>query len=386
MFVISKSGIFRILENILIEQLKQLRNYSFYDINLKHNEKLTNEGLGLDSVELLNIASIVNQVFCLYESNTEEYLLRYKSLDEWCKIINETMKKSFRHMSFYTSGTTGEKKVCRHSIENLLQEVKLLKMIIGDINRILYAVPSHHLYGFIFTVLMPEYFNIQAVDIRKLSIYNLLGILDNNDLIVSIPTYWRYIQKSINNFPPSKKVLGISSTSLFDGRLIQSLIEKGLDTMFEIYGSSETSGVAYRVYPNKEYRLFDYWNNHHTDDKLIMRTKENGKIETYELMDNIIWHDDFRFSLKGRKDKVIQIGGNNISLEHIKAVVCENDLVEDCFLSLIRVDGEDRLKATISVKNNVYINDITKNNIKTWMSNKLSGIEIPKCISYTKQY
>ncbi|MEG8024423.1 hypothetical protein QP162_08105 [Sphingomonas aurantiaca] len=59
-------------------------------------------------------------------------------------------------MTVRTSGSTGRPKPCDHAIADLLDEAAFLATQIPGRRRVVALVPAHHLYGIIWTALLPR--------------------------------------------------------------------------------------------------------------------------------------------------------------------------------------------------------------------------------------
>ena len=94
----------------------------------------------------------------LYEVITktglEDNLLRFRSLDKWTEVVSASWQRHPETITFRTSGTMSSSKACTHDSETLVQEAEELAEIFAGSRRIISMVPAHHIYGFLFTVLV----------------------------------------------------------------------------------------------------------------------------------------------------------------------------------------------------------------------------------------
>jgi acyl-coenzyme A synthetase/AMP-(fatty) acid ligase len=70
----------------------------------------------------------------------------------------------------------------------------------------------------------------------------------------------------------------------------------------------------------------------------------NGEITTHSLNDHLVFHGERRFELGGRVDSAVQVGGHNVFPEVIADCLRQHPDIAEC---IVRLDGEDRLKAFI---------------------------------------
>ena len=103
--------------------------------------------LELDSLEFLDLATMVAVQFQLHETGHEAELTTRRRLSDWVEIILESRARQDGSIGFLTSGSTGQSKLCTHTMERLEQEIDTFVALLGDRRRLLRAVPSHHIYG-----------------------------------------------------------------------------------------------------------------------------------------------------------------------------------------------------------------------------------------------
>lgn len=366
MIRLEKSDIFRIIISLIHAGLKKSRVCAD-DISATaswtEKTSITAGGLEADSIELLSLAGSVSRMFCLHESGIEDYLLRYKTLGEWVEIVHQGMSRD--KIVFSTSGATGEPKFCAHDWCNIEQEIAEHSRIFENSRRIVAAVETHHIYGFLFTVALPRYMNLPVPDIFNRSRSSLQQELMPGDLIVSVPVYWQYLNDTISHFP--KENYGVTSTSPCKSDLIRELISKGLCRMTEIYGSSETGGVGFRHDHTQPYQLFSY------------RKKD---AEATELMDEMVWEDDTHFYPVRRKDGAVQIAGVNVFLTAVAQKIRAHPWVKECVIRTISSESDSRLKAFIVLSNGISYSPEIRKAISEWLYTNLSAPERPVSLMF----
>src|SRR5205823_4100230 len=119
-----------------------------------------------------------------------------------------------RQLSFRTSGSAGAPKHCTHDVSTLWQEVGELARLVAGSRRILCAVPAHHIYGFLFSVLLPQALGIageDVIDVRASAPAAIAGQLRAGDLVIGHPDFWRALARSTSTLPPG--VAGVTSTA-----------------------------------------------------------------------------------------------------------------------------------------------------------------------------
>jgi long-chain acyl-CoA synthetase len=112
--------------------------------------------LGCDSLDLLQISAAVNEMFHLHEVGLETELLRLASFGEWLSIIEDAWQHGVQHLTVTTSGSTGIPKGCTHVFSTLALEIDFLAGLFSGRSRIVAFTPAHHLYGLLFTAMLPD--------------------------------------------------------------------------------------------------------------------------------------------------------------------------------------------------------------------------------------
>ena len=74
---------------------------------------------------------------------------------QWVAEARRIAEGSERGLAFKTSGSTGEPRFITQDFAALAQETEALAEIFNGATRIVALVPAHHIYGFLFTVLLP---------------------------------------------------------------------------------------------------------------------------------------------------------------------------------------------------------------------------------------
>ena len=75
---------------------------------------------------------------------------------------------SNRQITFLTSGSTGMPKQCPHTSEMIWEETRGVAPLFKGVKRIVSLVPTNHLYGFTFTVILPHTLNVPVIRLPAL--------------------------------------------------------------------------------------------------------------------------------------------------------------------------------------------------------------------------
>jgi 4-coumarate--CoA ligase len=334
-------------------------------------------GLGLDSLGRIDVASRLNQFFHLHAVGIEDYLLIEKTIGRWDFIIAEGLKRVFDEVTFQTSGSTGTPKTCTHRVAHLLAETDELAEVLRRPTRIVAMAPPHHIYGFLFTALLPSRLEIPVLDARPLSPGRLREALAPGDLIVATPHLWRYLATSLPRFPAG--VSGATSTAPMPADLARQLIDQGLERLTEVYGSSETAGIGWRDDPSQPFRLFDAWSVAE-DREAIRRIEPDGsRGDPIPFADHVVFEGERTIRPVGRRDGAVQVGGVNVFPDRVRRRIEACDGVAAAAVRAFAVGGDaarQRLKTFIVPAAGVDAAALEAS-IRAALASELSDVERP---------
>jgi acyl-CoA synthetase (AMP-forming)/AMP-acid ligase II/3-hydroxymyristoyl/3-hydroxydecanoyl-(acyl carrier protein) dehydratase len=250
-----------------------------------------------------------------------------------------TLQPDFIALEIYTSGSTGEPKAITKTILQLEREITVLESLWpGRQECVVLATVSHqHLYGMTFRLFWP--FCAGQAFARKLCEYS-------EDIfhhakhyaafsLISSPSHLSRLNTTVNWRELDGRCLYLISSaaplarqdSLNVGRLLSVPVR-------EIYGSSETGAVAWRV--QQECKDEALWQalpevQLSPDDEgtLCVRSSYLGDIEHLTLPDRVAFDDDGRFKLIGRVDRIVKVEGKRVSLVAMEWLLLECSLIKN---------------------------------------------------------
>ena len=244
----------------------------------------------------------------------------------------------------------------------------------APIKRVLVLAPTHHIYGFIWGVLLPLALGVPAVDADFANLPELLP----GDLLVAVPDQWAWLANSARPWPSG--VQGISSTAplpsdvhrrLTDSQshtsshapsdtlndtssdlLREALTNKAdgnlpapLSRLLQIYGSSETAGLAWRDDPQQPYTLAP--DRSRTPADGIELLLPNGAFAAMPVQDDLDWVSATQFHLLQRVDHSVQVGGHNVSPDWVAGQLMAHGAVKAAAVRLDTLLSPPRLKAFV---------------------------------------
>jgi long-chain acyl-CoA synthetase len=376
--------IFRIVRDIFVDELGRSRGDAFDSLwatSWTMETSVRSGGADLDSLERFTLASRLNETFSLHESGVEDNLLRAHTLGDTVEVILAGLSHYAGSVTFFSGGTTGTPRPRRHRTEHLAQEIRFLATLFRDRRRVLVTVPVHHIYGFLFGVLLPQELDLPVVEARG-SFLSGPRAPEPGDLVISVPFLWERFVPAVPGW--GRDIQGVSSTAPLSSALCSRLHEGGMASLVEVYGSSETAGVAWRdcCAGEEAFRLFPYWSFDAADPAVLVRQEPSGAgTSRWELPDRVILQDDGRIRPAGRRDDVVQVGGNNVDLHELRSRIREVLDAADCAL---RPATNGRIKAFLVFRHSRE-NLPTPADIRSTLRKVLPDYAVPASITVGSQ-
>ncbi|VXB05408.1 4-coumarate--CoA ligase [Massilia sp. 9I] len=336
--------------------------------------------LGADSLELLGLATAMEQVLGIGCIGVERVLAN-PHLDAWLDAAASGLEQGSDAMRFRTSGSSGAPKACSHLLHELWQETGVLAGLFPGTRRIAGLVPSHHIYGFLFTVLLPRALGLDpdaVLDLRGASPGAVARALQPGDLVVGFPDFWRAFAPVADAVPAG--VVGVTSSAPCPDEVARAVAAAGVARLVQVYGSSETAGVGWRDRPDQDYQLFPYWEAG-ADSAILTRARADGSRADYPLQDKLAWSAPDRFRPAGRIDHAVQVGGINVFPAYVADVLRMHPMVEDAAVRLMRPDEGQRLKAFVVPRGEAETATL-RAELDAWIAERLSTPERPAAWSF----
>ncbi|MDP2357458.1 MAG: AMP-binding protein [Beijerinckiaceae bacterium] len=295
-------------------------------------------------------------------------------LDNWICEARRSISSSTGDVGFRTSGSTGARKFTVHNFDALAQEIGCLSAVFSDRARIVSLVPAHHIYGFLFTILLPLKLGVEVVDARSQAPATVHSMAKAGDLIVAFPDWWRLLENA--TWPPD--VEGSSSGAPCPVALAQAHRKNGL-RLVEVYGSTETGGVGWRDDATAPFRLLPYWERDGDD---AVRKLVRGAMKRYALPDLVSWSGNAHLKPVARFDGAVQVGGVNVYPDAVRAALLAHPAVADAAVRLMRPDEGQRLKAFIVSRDAKTPTDELHHALEAWVAERLQPMERPRAFTF----
>ncbi|MEL6644569.1 MAG: 4-coumarate--CoA ligase [Pseudomonadota bacterium] len=337
--------------------------------------RIGERGLDLDSLDRMSAASAVSRFFDLGTSGVDDYLMHAETLAEWADLIGHHFSAvgGEAKIVFMTSGSVGQPKACTHLLRALAEEVTATAPVVCDPppHRIVSLVPAHHMYGFLWSVLLGSRTGCDVINAARWPATVLERRLQPDDVIVATPSMWQALVDHQIVLPPGAR--GLSSGAPMPAQLWEMLDDSGLTSLTEIFGSTETAGLGWRKQAGDPFALMPHLER---DGDTIRFPRRHAPLV---LQDELVWMDERAFRLAGRKDHAIQIAGVNVSLDHVRTTVLASPLVE---AAAIREES-GRLKAFIVPQTEIELLDEAAfvAELSAWLRGQLAAPARP--VSFT---
>ena len=303
-------------------------------------------GLGFDSLERLGLAANLSEALHLHDGGLKDALLSSPTLAGWLEAAASALDRSGARITIRSSGSSGRRRSHTHPTAQLAQEASLWGRLLPGRRRIRTAVASHHIYGLLFTQMLPAELDLPVDDLRGLSPGGVVGTLRGGDLVIGHPVFWSALLSAAPSGWPSD-VVGITSGAACPDATASGLADAGLARLLDIYGSSETGGVGWRERAGGgwtdggAHRLLSVWRR--AGDGEIARINE----APVALPDRLAWDPSGGFRIERRVDGAVMVGGVAVDLDRVCRVLLAHPGVADAAVRPMQPAEGVRLKAFV---------------------------------------
>lgn len=268
-------------------------------------------------------------------------------------------------LTLFTSGSTGKPQKVIKPISCLEHESRWMAVRWGEQlsgTRFAATVAPHHMYGLSFSFMLPLTLGLPFAA-KSIQYHEQICAMAVTDplVLVSSPAFLERLDPALNC---AKLRLVFSAGGPLNNNAAR-LVEKTCGCLpTEIYGTTESGVIAFRRQhqPEEPWILFDDIRlSNQPDGTISLFSPLIPQPEGLVLSDEIqLLPPDLRhFHLLGRKDRIVKIAEQRISLTEIEQRLCALDLLTDasvltidkqgrCYIAAVLVlskDGETRLRS-----------------------------------------
>lgn len=240
-----------------------------------------------------------------------------------------TRDNGFPALEIYTSGSTGEPKAIGKTFAQLDSELAALEMLWPvDHDAVIISTVTHqHFYGLIFRLLWPlvrgQSFETEQWQYTE-DVYSR-ALRYSSFALVSTPSHLGRMNTSVAWADVAGRCRSVLSSAAplrrQDSLSVAQLLKAPVR---EIYGSSETGAIAWRVQSDSS---DEAWQGlpgmllSQTDDSLLIVAAMQLAEPSLEMSDRIEFVADGRFHLLGRVDRIVKVEGKRVSLAEVEREV-----------------------------------------------------------------
>ena len=299
-----------------------------------------------------------------------------------------------RTLYFFTSGSTGTPKKITKTFHNLAAEVALhnkMQQNLFKLNPVMTAsVVPYHMYGLLWRFLIPLVGGI-IIDTDMIFTPEELQSAQNKFdkiLFATTPSFLDSITKYKNQYQFADNCIGIfSSGSLLGAKTSKMAFDKFGVSPFEIFGSTETGGVAFRQQSGGDvWTIFDGVKTHTDDNGCIVADSDFCCVRPYPMSDVVEMQNEHQFLLKGRADRIVKIAEERISLPEYESKLNTHRFIEQSYVTSVQQNGRDIIGCVIVLNDdgkNFIISQGRRalvNDIKTCLAPWFPNVALPRKI------
>jgi acyl-CoA synthetase (AMP-forming)/AMP-acid ligase II len=314
---------------------------------------------------------------------------------EDCKEI-----KNYEGLMLYTSGSTGRPQAIPKYISQLAAEISTLENLFGHLlgsteTEIISTVGHEHIYGLLFKILWPLNRGLVIHVHSVMFLEELSSISTTRDcVLISTPTHLKRFPensaliKSFNNLNNIRAIFSSAGSLSWD--TVQNTQKIFGKTPIEIYGSTETGGIAWRQRENFSDESWQSMPNVDlkiSENILKIKSPHLSNNRWYLTADRAISVDNNRFILQGRIDRIVKLEGKRISLDAIERSLIRSNLIKQ--IRVIMLENTRQYTAAFIVLSDQGENLLAKlgkikfnYHLKNILNESVERIALPRLFRY----
>ena len=272
-------------------------------------------------------------------------------------LSSKPLDSNFAGLVIYTSGSTGVAQAIPKKLSQMSAEVATLEAQFGDVidDADIVATVSHqHIYGLLFNVLWPLSAGRAFAAINFGSLEGLtMALAQRESVLVSTPAHLQRLPESSLWALAAKRLRAVFSSGGPLPLAVARETRRLLTHMpIEVYGSSETGGIAWRqqqtAHDEKWTPLPNIkWRIDAKEGVLEIRSAHLPDEEWFRTADRAKPAGEDHFILMGRVDRIVKVEGKRISLNAIEERLIASPLVRDA--RALVLDGRRQRVAAVIV-------------------------------------
>ena len=265
-----------------------------------------------------------------------------------CPEINDEETEIY----LYTSGSTGKPKTVRHTMKEIETDNNVVISLWGEEyfkRKQITTVSQHHVYGFYWCICLPFALGLPFRRKRIEFPSEFEKLTDTSYVLVSTPAFLKRTVEVLDKLDMKDVFISVSGGAVSEELAVQTEKLFGFCPM-EGYGSTETSGIAYRQQSRDgliwtPYDCVKLWVGEDGCLNVISPfIKDPAGVATADLVEI---YEDGRFLLKGRSDSIVKIEEKRISMTEVENRLLESGLVSEVKVVALSNDVRQYLAAAL---------------------------------------
>ena len=302
------------------------------------------------------------------------------------QLHNYTADPQKELLRLYTGGSTGVPQIWSKTGINIFAEALFLAGHFGISvrDRIVATISPYHVYGLLYSVTLPLVSGAAVLPGIPSFPEEIIQAAQDcaATILVSVPVHYRALQGK--PLMGSSLRLAFSSAGVLGNEAGSEFCRNNAVNIIEVYGSTETGGIALRNRCRGEEQFTPYptvdWEI--GGQQLLVRSPYlspgltqdgNGLFTTGDRVEAC---GASGFFLKGRVDSITKVGGNRVDLEEISALIKQQPGVADC-LVLALAEGGGRQHRIVALIEDEGVNIEA---LKKMLASRLEPYALPRTI------
>jgi len=249
-------------------------------------------------------------------------------------------------ITLYTSGSSGKEKAIDKKLSHLLTEIMHLEACFGHLlndSCVVSTVSHQHIYGLLFKLIWPIWTGrnvvLQPYEYPEHLCHDIAKYQLGKVALMSSPAHFhRLIKDNVYQNTSMRIACMFSSGGPLSLEASLQLADELKQSPFEILGSTETGGIAWRQRFTEQDQSWTAFDNIKValDDKtecLKIKSPYISQTGWYVCDDKINLISRNQFVLCGRIDRIVKIEEKRVSLDHVQQCLKNLDFVEDAYCS-----------------------------------------------------
>ena len=290
----------------------------------------------------------------------------------------------------FTGGSTGTPRMWTKTVRNLLAETVSIVANYGVTpeERLVATVSPNHIYGLLYAVLTPLMASAAVAAETPSFPGEIETVVRDSDasILISVPAHYRALNS--HPFAPRSLRLACSSAGILAAEDAVAFSAQTGVAIAEIYGSTETGGIAERIRADGQgdYRPYPGIDVKIEAERLKVRSDylspelaldEEGYFMVGDRVQATVGN---RFELLGRMDGIVKVGGRRVDLEAVRQSLKRQPGVTDALAISLPVGRGRENQVVAVVEGHPTAVDLT--------SLRLDELEIyarPRCIKVVEK-